>query len=105
MIAIAIGAMLGSAIRYLLSNYNKIKHGLGTLLANIIGCISLAIILCFFSQSNELFFVVGFCGSLTTFSTFCFEIYEKIMMKQYQSLIYYCVVTFIFGVILFWWIA
>ena len=78
-IYIFFGGGIGSVFRYIISllfsNYNSV---LGTLCANIISCILLGFSL-FLVQKFELhdniklFFIVGFCGGLSTFSTFSYE--------------------------------
>jgi CrcB protein len=52
----------------------------GTLAANLIGCYVIGIALAFFASSPalssewRLFIMTGFCGGLTTFSTFSAEV-------------------------------
>jgi len=80
---VALGAGLGGGLRYWLSNYVSkilpIFFPYGTLVVNILGSIILGILIFSFdekgtlSTSMKLFIGVGFCGGLTTFSTFSLE--------------------------------
>jgi CrcB protein len=84
-IAIAIGAALGALLRwYLGGKLNSLFPTIppGTLVANLVGAyvIGLAIACCAsypaLSPEWRLFIITGFCGGLTTFSTFSAEITE-----------------------------
>ena len=80
---VSIGAAIGGALRYGLSNYIQKKQSIifptGTMLVNIIGSFILGIIMFYLNEKeligNELrlFLTVGLCGGFTTFSTFSYE--------------------------------
>jgi CrcB protein len=92
-IAIFIGAGLGALLRWWLgltlnSYFPSIPPG--TLAANLIGGYIIGVAVAFFSASTalapewRLFVITGFCGGLTTFSTFSSEIVT--LLQQRQSL-------------------
>lgn len=80
--SIALGAVLGAWSRYALSLALNDKSWLpwGTFAANAIGGFLIGVALAFFAAKPELspqwrmFFVTGFLGALTTFSTFSAEV-------------------------------
>jgi fluoride exporter len=82
-VAIGVGAALGALMRWQLGErLNEFFPTLppGTLVANIIGGYIIGLAVAFFATSNEvapewrLFIITGFCGGLTTFSTFSTEV-------------------------------
>ncbi len=85
LIMIFIGGGVGSILRYLVnigcSNLNSVyKFPIGTFIANITGCflIGLFSAICAkyvstISNDTKMMMTVGFCGGLTTFSTFSNE--------------------------------
>ena len=93
-VAIAIGAALGALLRWHLGNrLNALFPAIppGTLAANLIGAYVIGLAMAFFSSypaiSPEwrLLIVTGFCGGLTTFSTFSGEI--TVLLQQGQVLL------------------
>ena len=82
-IAVAVGGALGCLFRwYLAILLNRYFPAIppGTLAANLIGCYVIGVALAFFATSPafasewRLFIITGFCGGLTTFSTFSAEV-------------------------------
>jgi CrcB protein len=82
-LAISIGAALGALLRWQLgARLNSIFPTLppGTLMANLIGGYIIGVAAAFFAQAPgiapewRLFIITGFCGGLTTFSTFSAEV-------------------------------
>jgi fluoride exporter len=83
LVAVAVGGMLGCLLRWVLAMFlNRYFPSIppGTLAANLIGCYIIGIALAFFAQYPafapewRLFITTGFCGGLTTFSTFSAEV-------------------------------
>jgi CrcB protein len=83
LVAVAVGGLLGCLLRWVLAMFlNRYFPNLppGTLAANLIGCYIIGVALAFFTQYPafapewRLFLTTGFCGGLTTFSTFSAEV-------------------------------
>ena len=82
LISIALGSILGAWLRWLIGlKLNPIFPAipLGTVIVNFIGGFIIWFAISYFSQSAlspnyKLFVITGFCGALTTFSTFSAEI-------------------------------
>lgn len=82
-VAVALGAALGALLRWVLGmKFNSWFPTLppGTLIANVVGGYIIGIAIAFFAQTPQLapewrlLIVTGFCGGLTTFSTFSAEV-------------------------------
>jgi CrcB protein len=90
--AVGIGAALGALLRWQLSErLNRLVPDIppGTLTANIIGGYIVGLALAFFAQREDLpvewrlLIVTGFCGGLTTFSTFSSEIVSLLQQGRF----------------------
>lgn len=91
MLAIGTGAALGALLRWWLGNrLNGLFPSLppGTLAANILGAYVIGLAIAFFARSPalpaewRLFAITGFCGALTTFSTFSAEVVTALQRGQ-----------------------
>ena len=83
LVAVAVGGLLGCLLRWVLAMLlNRYVPTVppGTLAANLIGCYLIGVALALFTQYPafapewRLFVTTGFCGGLTTFSTFSAEV-------------------------------
>ncbi|MBX7095166.1 MAG: fluoride efflux transporter CrcB [Flavobacteriales bacterium] len=81
LLMVFIGGGAGSVLRYLLSgqiqSWWNSKFPLGTLLVNVLAGIILILVALFLKSKNSeslyLLLATGFCGGLSTFSTFSYE--------------------------------
>jgi CrcB protein len=84
-LAISVGSALGALLRWVLGmKLNPVLPtiALGTLAANLIGGYVIGLCVAWFASAPEisphvrLFAITGFCGGLTTFSTFSAEVVD-----------------------------
>jgi CrcB protein len=95
LLSIALGSVLGAWLRWFLGlKLNPIFPNIpfGTVTVNFVGGFIIGFAISYFSQSSlspnyKLFVITGFCGALTTFSTFSAEI---ITLLQSGKLGYAC---------------
>ncbi len=89
LVAISLGASLGAILRWVLGHaLNDVFPNLtlGTLAANLLGGYIIGMAIAWFgghtglSPQMRLFVITGFCGGLTTFSTFSAEL--AVMLEQ-----------------------
>ena len=102
-----LGGGLGSLFRFLLSKFfttSKSEFPWSTLLANFLGCLMIGILLGWAVKNNNLrsdlylLLAVGFCGGLTTFSTFSLEGLSFLRSGDYLSFISYTFASILGGV-------
>lgn len=88
-LAISVGAALGALLRWQLGiRLNSIFPTIppGTLVANLVGAYVIGVAIAFFASFSalspewRLLIITGFCGGLTTFSTFAAEL--TILLQQ-----------------------
>ncbi|MEM2855502.1 MAG: fluoride efflux transporter CrcB [Candidatus Nitrosocaldaceae archaeon] len=87
---LASGAVLGALARYIVTSKQLFIYGLpiGVLTVNVIGSIILGMFMTIFQlygldRRYLLFVAIGFCGSLTTMSSFAYEVANMIENKQF----------------------
>lgn len=103
LIAIFLGGGIGAVSRFLISlNLTKIYNvnlPIATFLVNIIGSFAIGFLYILFMGKTDLTpalklaLTVGFCGSLTTFSTFSLELFEMISHQQFMQAAIYALLS------------
>lgn len=101
-----LGGGAGASLRWyfsLLINLDSIKW-IPTLVVNILGCFLLGVLYGyserdFLSSSWYLILGTGFCGGLTTFSTFSLEVLQLLKMQRYMEAACYLVISIISGIV------
>ncbi len=108
-LAVFLGGGIGAVLRYLTGvlfvQYLKFHLPLPTFVVNVVGCFILGFVyvLCLekfqLNPALKLLITVGFCGGLTTFSTFSFEIFDMIQNVQYIHAALYTIGSLVIGVL------
>lgn len=107
LLLIFLGGGLGSMLRWIISvMYTKDHSSIpyGTLIANCIGAFALGGLVVlyqkgYFQQNFYLFAATGFCGGLTTFSTFMFELMDMSVNHQMNFFFYYLIGSILLGLL------
>lgn len=91
-ILVFLGGGLGSVLRFslgLIFQKSTLSLPLATLFANVSACVVFAFALLYietkpeYSQLTRVLILTGFCGGLSTFSTFGYESYLLLKQSQY----------------------
>ena len=108
-LAVFLGGGIGAVLRYLTGvlfvQYLKFHIPLPTFVVNVVGCFILGFVYVFclekfqLNPALKLLITVGFCGGLTTFSTFSFEIFDMIQNVQYIHAALYTIGSLVIGVL------
>lgn len=105
---IFLGGGLGSCLRYLITVYAKVINALfpwGTLIANLLGCFLIGLLMGYFSKWNiakeevYLLFIVGFCGGLTTFSSFTLDLINLSKGGEILYPLFYFMANILLGIV------
>lgn len=94
----SIGASLGAPIRFFIDSQlrSKYKFPVGIFLVNIAGSFVIGLY-----AHNMNYFVVGFCGALTTWSTFIVDVFQGIENRAFKSSLFNLIGSLVLGVLAF----
>ena len=108
-ILVFIGGGLGSCLRYLIAllvRSTSTQFPYATLIANLLGCFLIGLLAGYFNrigllkENLNLLFVIGFCGGLTTFSSFTLDIYHLIKTSSFLLPLLYFLGNIALGMLL-----
>lgn len=108
---IFLGGGLGSALRYLFSVFGRKflwdQFPFGTLIANLLSCLIVLLAMLFWLKADDHnalrnFLIIGFCGGLSTFSTFSLETFELFQRGQYISAAVNILISFTAALLIFY---
>lgn len=116
LLAVGSGGCIGTICRFLVNTIMLRKMATfpqsATLLVNLLGCLLIGILMAYLeSQSNlsaalkmfiRLFLITGLLGSLTTFSTYGYEVFALLEKQQPQNAIAFLLANLIFGLAAVW---
>lgn len=112
MLLAGMGGFAGTCCRYLTNRlyltYFKTTLPLATFTVNILGCFIVGLILGLLNKAGinspkaNAFLIVGFCGGLTTFSTFSYETFTLGLNGEILTLILYIAASIIIGLFAVW---
>lgn len=98
-LVVFLGAALGAPARYLLDRFVQSRHSLdfpfGTLVVNVLGCLLIGFVV---GTAWMPLLGVGFCGGLTTYSTFSYETVKLLEAEKYRSALLNVLVSVALGV-------
>ena len=106
LILVFFGGGIGSSIRYIVTKYsskNLITFPIGTSVSNLVGCFIIGLLIAYYERSDIpkkdtfIFISIGFCGGLTTFSTFMLDVFNMIKYENFQNLMVYFSINFVLG--------
>ena len=110
--AVFIGGGTGAVLRYLAGvlavKVLNVNLPVSTFVVNIAGCFILGFLYALFVSKPEvnpalkLALTAGFCGGLTTFSTFSLELFEMLKNAQYMQVLVYLVSSLAVGLLAVW---
>lgn len=105
-LSIGLGGMIGAMLRYFISQKARGRLStpfpIGTFIVNIIGSFVLGFLVALnLPASLWLPFAEGFCGALTTFSTFALEYYTLYSKGFHTLALIYIFISLVCGILFF----
>ncbi|HEX3588644.1 MAG TPA: fluoride efflux transporter CrcB [Pseudonocardiaceae bacterium] len=104
LVLVFVGAMVGAPLRYLTDRTVQVRHDTvfpwGTFSVNMVGCLVLGALAGGGLTLPGTWYAlvgVGFCGALTTYSTFSYETFRLVEQKAYFYAVMNVVVSVVAG--------
>ena len=94
----SIGAAIGAPIRFFIDGLFRVrsKFPFGVFIVNIAGSFLIGLY-----AHNMNYFVLGFCGALTTWSTFIVDVFSDVQNRAYKSGVTNLLGSLLLGVLAF----
>ena len=107
---VGFGGFLGAILRYMLAGSVQARTvgssiPWATLVVNVLGCLAIGLVSKvaetrgFISTETHSFLVIGFLGSLTTFSTFGYETVQFLQLQEVRSALMNVTLNLVLGII------
>ena len=108
-----LGGGIGSVLRFLISKIIPFQANAfpwATLLSNVLASLLLAFVVFQFKDSEkwssiQALILIGFCGGLSTFSTFSYENFQLLQQGQLALFWFNVLISFGLGLLAFWFLA
>ncbi|MBC79004.1 MAG: fluoride efflux transporter CrcB [Chloroflexi bacterium] len=107
---VSLGGALGATLRFTISpQIDKLFNSnfpFGIFVVNIIGCFFIGLLISLFenklmlSENLKIFLIIGFLGSLTTFSTFALDNFNLVNQRNFYFLFLNLILTNFVGLVM-----
>ena len=98
----ALGVLTRHQIETLLKSYSNFH--LGVFIANTVGCLFAGILASYISQKTQSkalaeYMLIGFCGGLTTFSSYCLRILTSLEQGEILKAVLFTTLSILIGLL------